>query len=184
MSELMGNVPFMSDAQHSPIEGEQWQPGDIVLDADGGLFTRAGAEDQARGRPWGYPGDRARLVTGETRLPEGSLPETAPARPLTLLVRDGQPVLPAIPDDASGVTGTGARDAATSTGVGGLFLAATAFDPDGAGDSRAAKLRAGLLDSVVIVDTPQVLGEMFGGAADGLLVELANWHERSMGENA
>ncbi|MER5421392.1 hypothetical protein [Streptosporangium roseum] len=37
----------MNDAQHSPIEGEQWRPGDIVLDADGGLFTRAGVEDQA-----------------------------------------------------------------------------------------------------------------------------------------
>ncbi|MDP9868111.1 MULTISPECIES: hypothetical protein [Streptosporangium] len=173
----------MSDAHH-PIEGEQWQPGDLVLDAAGGLFTRAGRADEAEGRPWGYPADQARLVTGETHVPEGSVPETAPARPLTLLARDGRPALPAVPDDASSVTGTAAADAAASTGVGGLFLAATAFDPDGAGDSRAAKLRASLLDSVVIVDSPQVLTEMFGGAADGLLVELADWHERSMGESA
>ncbi|MEV0150320.1 MULTISPECIES: hypothetical protein [unclassified Nonomuraea] len=173
----------MSDAHH-PIEGEQWQPGDLVLDAEGGLFARAGLGDEAAGRPWGYPRDQVRLVTGETHVPEGRVPETTPARPLTLLARDGRPALPAVPDDASSVTGTAAADAAASTGVGGLFLAATAFDPDGAGDPRAARLRATLLDSVVIVDRPQVLGEMFGGAADGLLVELANWNERSMGESA
>jgi hypothetical protein len=174
----------MTDAHHTPIEGEQWQPGDIVLDAEGGLFTRAGQDDQAKGWYWGHPGGRGRRVTGETHVPDGAFAEAVPARPLTLLVRGGQPVLPAVPDDASSVIGTAAADAAASTGVGGLFLAATAFDPDGAGDPRAARLRASLLDSVVIVDSVQALGEMFGGAADGLLVELADWHEHSLGEDA
>ncbi|WP_433257878.1 hypothetical protein ACQPYK_21760 [Streptosporangium sp. CA-135522] len=168
----------MNDAHH-PIEGEQWQPGDLVLDAEGGLFTRAGLKDAAVGRPWGYPGDQARLVTGETHVPEGSVSETTPARPLTLLARNGQPALPAVPDDASSVSGTAAADAAASTGIGGLFLAATAFDPDGAGDVRAAKIRAELLDSVVIVDNPGDLRAMFGGMADGLLVALANQQDRN-----
>jgi hypothetical protein len=168
---------------HIPLDGEQWQPGDLVVDADGGLFTRASAQDQDKGLPWGYPHGVARHVDGRTHVPEGEVGESVPARPLTLLLRDGRPVLPAAPANAAAVLGTQARQAAASAGVGGLFLAATAFDPDGAGDARAARLRAELLDHVVVADTPEELAAMFGGAADGLLVELAHWHQRSVGES-
>ncbi|NRQ33640.1 hypothetical protein HII36_17545 [Nonomuraea sp. NN258] len=169
---------------HTPLDGEQWQPGDLVVDADGGLFTRAGLADQDKGLPWGYPRDLARLPGGGAHVPEGELAEEAPARPLTLLLRDGHPVLPAAPANASAVLGTQARQTAAGVGVGGLYLAATAFDPDGAGDPRAAKLRADLLDTVVVVESTEALGAMFGGAADGLLVELAEWHRRSVEESA
>ncbi|WP_245765653.1 hypothetical protein [Nonomuraea jiangxiensis] len=125
-----------------------------------------------------------RHADGGVHVPEGQVAETVPARPLTLLLRDGQPVLPAAPANASTVLGTQAHQAATAAGVGGLFLAATAFDPDGAGDPRAARLRAELLDTVVVVDTGEALAAMFGGAADGLLVELAEWHRRSVEESA
>ncbi|MEO3868902.1 hypothetical protein ABGB18_08740 [Nonomuraea sp. B12E4] len=169
---------------HIPLDGEQWQPGDLVVDADGGLFTRASVDDEARGLPWGSPQDVTRRTDGGVHVPKGELGEVVPARPLTLLLRDAQPVLPAAPANASTVLGTQARQVATSAGVGGLFLAATAFDPDGAGDLRAAKLRAELLDTVVVVDTGEALAAMFGGAADGLLVELAEWHRRTVEESA
>ncbi|MET7329766.1 hypothetical protein [Nonomuraea sp. NPDC005650] len=169
---------------HAPLDGEQWQPGDLVVDAEGGLFTRASAQDQDSGRPWGHPGDVTRRPDGGVQVPDGEVGETVPVRPLTLLIRDGQPALPAAPANASTVLGTQAQQVATLAGVGGLFLAATAFDPDGAGDPRAARLRADLLDTVVVVDSEQALTAMFGGAADGLLVELAEWHRRSVEESA
>lgn len=166
-------MPGVSD-EHHPYEGERWQPGDLVLDAEGSLFTRAGLADQAGGRPWGYPDNRTRRLTGEPFIPEGIATEDFPVRPLTLMLRDGRPILPGVPDDISGIDGTAAREAASTAGVGGLFLAATAFDPDGAGDVRAARLRADLLDSVIIVDNVRDLHRMFRGAADGLLVVLAD----------
>jgi hypothetical protein len=169
---------------HVPLDGERWQPGDLVVDAEGGLFTRASAQDQDSGRPWGHPSDVTRRRDGSTHVPEGEVGETVPVRPLTLLLRDGQPVLPAAPANASAVLGTQARQVATLAGVGGLFLAATAFDPDGAGDPRAARLRADLLDTVVVVDSEHALAAMFGGVADGLLVELAEWHQRNVEESA
>ncbi|MER6513515.1 hypothetical protein ABT158_42360 [Nonomuraea sp. NPDC001636] len=169
---------------HIPLDGEQWQPGDLVVDADGGLFTRASAQDEADGVPWGRPRHAARHADGSIHVPAGEAGEQVPARPLTLLLRDGRPALPAVPADAATVLGTQARQTAALAGVGGLFLAATAFDPDGAGDPRAARLRADLLDHVVVVDDAEELAAMFGGAADGLLVELAEWHRRSVGETA
>ncbi|MER6007937.1 hypothetical protein ABT120_56020 [Nonomuraea angiospora] len=167
---------------HAPLDGERWQPGDLVVDAEGGLFTRASVQDQDSGRPWGYPSGMTRGRDGGAHVPDGEVGETVPVRPLALLLRDGQPALPAAPANASAVLGTQAHQAGTLAGVGGLFLAATAFDPDGAGDPRAARLRADLLDTVVVVDSEQALAAMFGGAADGLLVELAEWHRRSVEE--
>ncbi|MET8870127.1 hypothetical protein ABZW11_44945 [Nonomuraea sp. NPDC004580] len=169
---------------HTPLDGERWQPGDLVVDADGRLFSRAGADDQARGLPWARPRDVARRDDGGVLVPDGEVGEQTPARPLTLLLRDGRPVLPAVPADPAAVLGTQARQTASAAGVGGLYLAATAFDPDGAGDTRAAKLRADLLDHVVVAVSAEELSAMFGGAADGLLVALAEWHERSVGESA
>ncbi|MGP4102070.1 hypothetical protein [Nonomuraea sp. KM90] len=126
----------------------------------------------------------ARRTDGGLHVPEGEVAESVPARPLTLLLREGRPALPDVPPNAAAVLGTQAERPATSAGVGGLFLAATAFDPDGAGDPRAARLRADLLDNVVVVDNPEALAAMLGGTADGLLVELAQWHQRSVGESA
>ncbi|MEU8360132.1 hypothetical protein AB0C27_29385 [Nonomuraea sp. NPDC048882] len=170
---------------HAPLDGERWQPGDLVVDADGALFTRAGAgEDAERGLPWGRPAEVTRRDDGGVHVPEGVVAESVPVRPLTLLLRDGRPALPAVPADPAAVLGTQARQTATAAGIGGLFLAATAFDPDGGGDTRAAKLRAELLDHVVVVDNAEELAAMFGGVADGLLVALADWHARSVGESA
>lgn len=52
----------------------EWSDGDYVLDADGSVFFRVGSRWRLGG-PLGYEGDHGR-----------------PARPLTLLVRDGKPV--------------------------------------------------------------------------------------------
>ena len=72
---------------------EQWQAGDVVLDAGGGLWTRAADTDVAKGWSWAYtygyaPGGAKQLPTQE-----GAVEETCPARPLTLILRDGQPVV-------------------------------------------------------------------------------------------
>ncbi|GAA0955744.1 hypothetical protein [Nonomuraea longicatena] len=66
----------------------KWKPGDVVLDAEGNLFARS---DDPRW-VWGYPSNTARTHFGVT-VPDGSVEEDDPVRPLTLLVRDGYPVL-------------------------------------------------------------------------------------------
>ncbi|MBB5081352.1 hypothetical protein [Nonomuraea endophytica] len=71
---------------------EEWQPGDVVLDNQGSLFARASAHDEAKGWPWGYTSTAARGFDGEAYVPEGSVEEGYPTRPLRLLVRDGRTV--------------------------------------------------------------------------------------------
>lgn len=62
-----------------------WQTGDLVLAADGHLWIRAYPEDTAKGWPWGHS-------TETIGASSGAVEENHPARPLTLLVRDGQAV--------------------------------------------------------------------------------------------
>lgn len=66
----------------------EWKPGDIVFDAKGWIFTRASLEDVALGWPWAHGAECVRVECP----PSGAVEEDYPARPLTLLVRDGLPV--------------------------------------------------------------------------------------------
>ncbi|MEU7802558.1 hypothetical protein AB0B10_25190 [Micromonospora arborensis] len=76
---------------------EHWQTGDIVLDANRALYCRAHDEDIAQGWPWAYAHGHAPRREGGY-VPEGGIEETGPVRPLTLLLRDGQPVVVAATD--------------------------------------------------------------------------------------
>ncbi|MGW5259668.1 hypothetical protein ACWEQG_01755 [Microbispora sp. NPDC004025] len=71
---------------------EEWQSGDVVLDNRGNLYARASERDAGQGYPWGYVSGATRTVDGQAWVPEGSLEEGFPVRPLTLLVREGRPV--------------------------------------------------------------------------------------------
>lgn len=70
---------------------EEWQPGDVVLDNQGALWSRASEDDAEIGWPWGYVAEWARTPNGEVRVPTGSVEEGYPVRPLALLVRNGYP---------------------------------------------------------------------------------------------
>jgi hypothetical protein len=70
---------------------EHWQPGDVVLDAQGDLWTRSAQHDVDQGWPWAYTYGSGRSV------PEGSVSESCPARPLTLLIRGGKPCAITVP---------------------------------------------------------------------------------------
>ncbi|MGM9381148.1 hypothetical protein [Streptomyces antibioticus] len=66
-----------------------WQPGDVVLDAKGEIRVRSDHPKWV----WDYPDEGGtRAVQGGPRIPEGGLEEHDVARPLILLVRDGQAV--------------------------------------------------------------------------------------------
>lgn len=74
---------------------ETWQAGDWVLDANGRVWVRADDEDTGKGWPWGYPQHTARWTHQGHQyvvIPEGSVEEDLPTRPLSLLLRDGYPV--------------------------------------------------------------------------------------------
>lgn len=71
---------------------EEWQPGDVVIDNRGNLYSRASEDDADQGFPWGYVSGATRTADGQAWVPEGSLEEGFPVRPLTLLVREGRPV--------------------------------------------------------------------------------------------
>lgn len=76
------------------IGSDEWKPGDWVIDAVGAVWVRADEDGAAQGWPWGYPPETARrTVQGGTFIttPSGAVEESKPARPLTLLIRDGQP---------------------------------------------------------------------------------------------
>ncbi|MFF7966736.1 hypothetical protein ACFZC3_15390 [Streptomyces sp. NPDC007903] len=69
--------------------GAAWQPGDVVLDADGNIRVRSDHPKWA----WDYAFEGSvRDHTGGPAVPEGALEEHDVPRPLTLLIRDGQPV--------------------------------------------------------------------------------------------
>lgn len=72
-----------------PERGEEWRHGDVVLAADGRIWTRAHPDDQARGWPWAS-GAEVTAAHGQPYAPEGGCPEETPVRPLTLLVRNGR----------------------------------------------------------------------------------------------
>jgi hypothetical protein len=66
-----------------------WQPGDVVLDAEGNLRIRSTHPQYV----WDYPNEGSlRDRFGNLMLPDGGVEESDVARPLTLLVRNGQPV--------------------------------------------------------------------------------------------
>lgn len=68
---------------------ETWQPGDVVLDAEGNLRVRS---DHPKWT-WGYPNEGpTRDAFGAPAWPQGSLEESDVPRPLVLLVRDGRAV--------------------------------------------------------------------------------------------
>ncbi|MCX4750962.1 hypothetical protein OG455_41510 [Kitasatospora sp. NBC_01287] len=62
-----------------------WQPGDLVLAADGHLWVRAYPEDVEKGWPWAHSAETVGAGSG-------AVEEDYPVRPLTLLVRDGRAV--------------------------------------------------------------------------------------------
>ncbi|MFJ6841364.1 helix-turn-helix transcriptional regulator [Streptomyces griseoluteus] len=71
--------------------GATWQPGDVVLDAEGNIRVRSDHPKWV----WGYASEgpvRDRLLGGRPTVPEGALEEHDVPRPLTLLIRDGQPI--------------------------------------------------------------------------------------------
>jgi hypothetical protein len=69
---------------------DTWKPGDLVLDAKGDLWVRSEHPKWV----WDYPGDAGlRDAEGRLYFPEGAVEEDYPARPLTLLVREGSPVV-------------------------------------------------------------------------------------------
>jgi hypothetical protein len=70
---------------------EKWEHGDVVLDARSRIWTRAREIDAVQGWPWATGAD-ATLSHGKPYATEGGHPEEAPARPLTLLVRNGKAV--------------------------------------------------------------------------------------------
>ena len=84
----------MSEIERSAMHSVEpaWRPGDIVIDRNGDIFQRAGGDDAARGWPWHDGAEQALYRDGRTYIPDGAVDEHAPERPLTLLVRDGQPV--------------------------------------------------------------------------------------------
>ncbi|MFG2468711.1 hypothetical protein ACGFXB_25095 [Streptomyces canus] len=74
-----------------------WQPGDVVLDADGNIRVRAEHPRWV----WDYAseGSTRDRFTGGATVPEGALEEHDVPRPLTLLVRDGQAVAGRVIDE-------------------------------------------------------------------------------------
>lgn len=78
-----------------------WLPGDVVLDADGDVWQRASEEDAAAGWPW-HQGVEYVRSHGMVEVPEGATADKELARPLTLLVRAGQPVQTVVVAAAAG----------------------------------------------------------------------------------
>ncbi|MFR9675876.1 hypothetical protein [Streptomyces sp. TR02-1] len=70
-----------------------WEWGDVVLDSEGSVWQRASPDDQEQGWPWRHGADITYdFVHVLPVVSEGSHREDDPARPLTLLVRQGRPV--------------------------------------------------------------------------------------------
>lgn len=69
-----------------------WRPGDIIIDNKGEIFQRAGERDVADGWCWRQGAECALRSDGRTAVPEGTVAEHYPTRPLILLTRDGRPV--------------------------------------------------------------------------------------------
>lgn len=72
---------------------ENWQPGDVIVDADGQFWTRCSRYYWDQGWPWHMDGDRLIKPTADGIVPggpEGAMSEAAPVRPLVLVARDGR----------------------------------------------------------------------------------------------
>lgn len=70
-----------------------YQPGDVVVDADGWIWVRCRTHCIREGLPWSF-GLKHLPIPGRFPPPEGHATDLAPVRPLTLLIRDGQTVGP------------------------------------------------------------------------------------------
>ncbi|TLF96837.1 hypothetical protein FEK35_27500 [Nocardia cyriacigeorgica] len=81
----------MNEVERTAEDGAPWQYGDVVIDDTGYIWSRADDEDVARGWPWAH-GATQTVRAGHPIAGEGSVEESAPVRPLTLLVRNGKPV--------------------------------------------------------------------------------------------
>jgi hypothetical protein len=81
----------LPDSEPADPAAEEWQHGDVVLDDRGLIWTRAHPLHQEQGWPWAFGADTT-LAYGTPYASEGGHPEHAPARPLTLLVRNGKAV--------------------------------------------------------------------------------------------
>ncbi|MGI5216289.1 hypothetical protein [Nocardia sp. CA-290969] len=81
----------MNELERQAEDGTLWQHGDVVIDDTGYIWQRADDADVARGWPWAH-GATVTVRDGHPISGEGAVEESAPVRPLTLLVRDGKPV--------------------------------------------------------------------------------------------
>jgi hypothetical protein len=70
-----------------------YQPGDVIADADGWIWTRGTQSSIREGLGWSF-GLKYLPVPGVREPPEGHATDLAPTPPLTLLIRDGRPVNP------------------------------------------------------------------------------------------
>ncbi|WP_406192252.1 hypothetical protein OH733_05610 [Streptomyces griseus] len=78
----------MDTAHNITSLGATWKPGDVVLDANGNIRVRSEHPKWL----WDYPNEGSTRHLGQVSVPEGGLEESDVARPLILLVRDGQAV--------------------------------------------------------------------------------------------
>ncbi|MDI5964811.1 hypothetical protein [Streptantibioticus silvisoli] len=79
----------MADVHNITSLDDTWQPGDVVLDADGNLRMRS----EHPLFVWDYPDEGStRSQFGGPRIPDGGLEDHDVPRPLVLLVRNGQAV--------------------------------------------------------------------------------------------
>lgn len=80
----------MSQQSEAPGSGDvlPWQPGDVILAADGHLYVRA-REELTVGGTWPWH-DGLKEVTSAAY--EGGTADADVKRPVTLLIRGGQPL--------------------------------------------------------------------------------------------
>ncbi|MGO4630528.1 hypothetical protein AB4225_06225 [Streptomyces sp. 2RAF24] len=79
----------MTDVHKITSLDSTWTPGDVVLDANGEIRVRSDHPKWV----WDYPNEGGtRSAFGGPFIPNGGLEEKDVARPLTLLVRNGQAI--------------------------------------------------------------------------------------------
>jgi hypothetical protein len=80
----------MSQQNEAPGSGSvlPWQPGDVILSADGHLYVRV-SEELTVGGMWPWHEGVSEVTPGTY---EGSTADADLKHPVTLLVRDGQPL--------------------------------------------------------------------------------------------
>ncbi len=79
----------MADVHNITSMSDTWQPGDVVLDANGDIRMRSEHPKWV----WDFPNEGAtRSNFGGPFIPDGGLEDHDVPRPLVLLVRNGQAV--------------------------------------------------------------------------------------------